>query len=135
MLLYKHNFVQPYVFPLCRSVLFGLQFLCKRLPSELMSSTRCDFADLDTEEVYAQIQPVNTYAKEAFRLSELARKGGHKCSSSVRHSPRVKQAHMEACMRTQMKFICKTLTVSDTGTNGGSSMLRRAVEKIFHALV
>uniref|UniRef100_A0ACD5Z6Z6 Uncharacterized protein n=2 Tax=Avena sativa TaxID=4498 RepID=A0ACD5Z6Z6_AVESA len=71
-------------------------------------------ADPDTDEVYAQmtLQPVNTYAKEALQLSELA----------------LRQA------RPQMEFFCKTLTASDTSTHGGFSVPRRAAEKIFPAL-
>uniref|UniRef100_N1QYK1 Auxin response factor n=1 Tax=Aegilops tauschii TaxID=37682 RepID=N1QYK1_AEGTA len=71
-------------------------------------------ADPDTDEVYAQmtLQPVNTYAKEALQLSELA----------------LRQA------RPQMEFFCKTLTASDTSTHGGFSVPRRAAEKIFPSL-
>ncbi|CAM0946988.1 unnamed protein product [Alopecurus aequalis] len=71
-------------------------------------------ADPDTDEVYAQmtLQPVNTYAKEALQLSDLA----------------LRQA------RPQMEFFCKTLTASDTSTHGGFSVPRRAAEKIFPAL-
>ncbi|KAG6691956.1 hypothetical protein I3843_10G085500 [Carya illinoinensis] len=71
-------------------------------------------ADIDTDEVYAQmtLQPLNPQEqKDVFLPAEL---GTHS--------------------KQPTNYFCKTLTASDTSTHGGFSVPRRAAEKVFPPL-
>ncbi|KAF4363083.1 hypothetical protein F8388_013447 [Cannabis sativa] len=71
-------------------------------------------ADIDTDEVYAQmtLQPLSPEEqKEAYLPAELG-----------------------APSKQPTNYFCKTLTASDTSTHGGFSVPRRAAEKVFPPL-
>ncbi|XWS30611.1 hypothetical protein CRYUN_Cryun23aG0000700 [Craigia yunnanensis] len=98
----------------CMSVPSSSLHFCHRAPQSLDSLCMLFQADVETDEVYAQmtLQPLTPEEqKDTFLPMELG-----------------------IPSKQPTNYFCKTLTASDTSTHGGFSVPRRAAEKVFPPL-